>query len=175
MMKNLILIALFTSSVEFSQVPSLELTPKGIEPAIINTNMLTASKLYEKTINWLEKNYENPDDVIVANLENKELTIKAVEPKVWTPNRIGTDTNYDMEYTLKIEFKDSRYKIVYELGNFEKNGVQLSTSYKDLFKKFDGSVKYNYDGAVAGIEKKFNEKTLSLYNFIMGISNGEDW
>jgi len=53
--------------------------------------------------------------------------------------------------------------------------VQLSTSYKDLFKKFDGSVKYNYDGAVAGIEKKFNEKTLSLYNFIMGISNGEDW
>ncbi len=174
-MKNLILIVLFTSSVAFSQVPKLELTPKGMEPAIINTNVIPASKLYEKTVAWIEKNYENPDDVIVANLENKELTIKAVEPKVWTPNRIGLDTNYNMEYTLKIEFKDSRFKVSYNLGNFEKNGTQLSTSYKDLFKKFDGSVKYNYDGAVAGIEKKLNEKTESLYNFIMGISNGEDW
>lgn len=174
-MKNLILIALFTSTLAFSQVPKLELTPKGMEPIIINTDVIPASNLYTKTITWLEDNYENPDDVIVANLENKELAIKAVEPKVWVTNRIGIDANYDMEYTLKIEFKDGRYKVFYELGNFVKDGNNLTTSYKDLFKKFDGSIKYNYEGAVAGIEKKLNEKTESLYNFIMGISNSEEW
>ncbi|NQW37135.1 MAG: DUF4468 domain-containing protein [Flavobacteriales bacterium] len=174
-MKNLILIALLTSSVAFSQVPKLELTPKGIEPVIVNANMIPASNIYAKTIEWIEANYDNPDDMIVANLENKELSLKVIEPKVWVSNRIGTDNNYDMEYTLKIEFKDGRYKISYNLGNFEKNGTRLTTTYKDLFKKFDGSVKYNYDGAVSGIEEKLNEKTTSLYNHIMGIDNGEDW
>ena len=137
--------------------------------------MIPASNIYAKTIEWIEANYDNPDDMIVANLENKELSLKVIEPKVWVSNRIGTDNNYDMEYTLKIEFKDGRYKISYNLGNFEKNGTRLTTTQKDLFKKFDGSVKYNYDGAVSGIEEKLNEKTTSLYNHIMGIDNGEDW
>ena len=137
--------------------------------------MIPASNIYAKTIEWIEANYDNPDDMIVANLENKELSLKVIEPKVWVSNRIGTDNNYDMEYTLKIEFKDGRYKISYNLGNFEKNGTRLTTTYKDLFKKFDGSVKYNYDGAVAGIENKLNAKTQSLNNFIMGVNDGEDW
>ena len=174
-MKNLIILSLLVSSVAFSQVPKLELTPNGVEPAVINVAVMPASAIYAKTINWLENNFDNPDDVMVANIENKEISIKAVEPKVWTPNRIGQDTNYDMAYTLKIEFKEGRYRISYELGNFEVDGKKLSTTYKDLFKKFDGSIKYNLEGAVVGIENKLNNKTESLYNFIMGIDNGEDW
>lgn len=174
-MKKLILIALFTSTLAFSQVPKLELTANGVEPIIINVDVKQASAIYGKTIEWLEKNYATPDDVIIENIENRKIGIKDIEKTVWIANRIGVDVNYDMEYTLKIEFKDGRIKIDYTLGNFVKDGQQLTTTYKDLFKKFDGSVKYNFDGAVAGIEKKLNTKNESLYNFIMGVNNGEDW
>jgi len=174
-MKKLVILSLLISTVAFSQVPKLELTPNGVEPAVINVAVMPASAIYAKTINWLENNFDNPDDVMVANIENKSISLKAVEPKVWTPNRIGQNTNYDMAYTLKIEFKDGRYRVSYELGNFEVEGKKLTTSYKDLFKKFDGSIKYGLDGAVVGIENKLNDKTESLYNFIMGIDNGEDW
>ncbi|NQW36351.1 MAG: DUF4468 domain-containing protein [Flavobacteriales bacterium] len=174
-MKKLILISLFTSTIAFSQVPKLELTSKGIEPVIINVDMKQASAIYAKTIEWLENSYEKPDDVIFENVENRKLGIKDVEKTVWIANRIGVDVNYDMEYTLKIEFKDDRIRISYELGSFLKDGKKLTTNYKDLFKKFDGSVKYNYDGAVAGIENKLNAKTQSLNNFIMGVNDGEDW
>jgi len=174
-MKNLIILSLLVSTFAFGQVPKLELTRNGVEPAVINVDIITASDIYARTLRWLEDNFDNPDNVIVANLENKELSIKAVEPKVWTPTRIGEDTDYGIEYTLKIEFRDGRYKVTYNLGNFEKDGKKLSTTYKDLFKKFDGSVKHNYDAAVAGIESKLNKKTESLYNYIMGNDNGEDW
>jgi len=174
-MKNLVIVSLFISSLAFAQVPKLELTPKGIEPAVINVDLVTAADIYARTIQWLENNFENPDKVIVANLEGKEISIKAVEPKVWTPNRIGKNTNYDIAYTLKIEFKDGRYKVSYNLGNFEKNGTRLATSYKDLFKKFDGSVRYSFEDAVTGIEDKLNKRTESLYNYIMGVDNGDEW
>jgi len=156
-------------------VPKIELTTNGIEPVIINVDVKQASAIYSKTIEWLEKTYQTPDDVIIENLENRKIGIKDIEKTVWITNRIGVDVNYDMEYTLKIEFKDGRIKIDYTLGNFIKEGQQLSTTYKDLFKKFDGSIKYNFDGAVAGIEKKLNTKNESLYNFIMGVNTGEDW
>ncbi|MCF6213539.1 MAG: DUF4468 domain-containing protein [Flavobacteriaceae bacterium] len=174
-MKKIILIALLASTVTFGQVPKLELTPNGIEPIIINVDMKQASTIYNKTIEWLENSYEAPDDIIFENIENKKLGIKDVEKTVWIANRIGVDVNYDMEYTLKIEFKNDRIRIKYTLGNFLKDGKKLTTTYKDLFKKIDGSVRYNYDNAVTGIEEKLNAKTQSLNDFIMGINNGEDW
>jgi len=173
-MKKLILITLLISSAAFSQVPKLELTAKGVEPLVLTVDATPASSIYAKTMAWLEKNYKNPDSIIVNNSENKELNIKAIEPKVWTANRIGVDSDYGIEYTLKIEFKDGKYRITYNLGNFEKDGKKLSTSYKDLFRKYDGSVKYSYGGAVAGIEKKLNKKVQSMYDFISG-NNSDNW
>jgi len=174
-MKNLIILSLFISSVAFSQVPKIELTPNGVEPTVVHVGIMPAADIYAKTVNWIENNFDNPNDVMVANIEDKSITIKAVEPKVWTPMRIGQITNYGLNYTLKIEFKDGRYRMTYTLGNFEIEGKQLSSTPKDLFKKFDGSIKYNLEGAVYGIENKLNKRTESLYNFIMGIDNGEEW
>ena len=111
-MKKLVILSLLISTVAFSQVPKLELTPNGVEPAVINVAVMPASAIYAKTINWLENNFDNPDDVMVANIENKSISLKAVEPKVWTPNRIGQNNNYDIAYTLKIECKDSRYRVI---------------------------------------------------------------
>ncbi len=173
-MKKLLLGTLLLSSVAFSQVPKIELNAKGIEPLVINVDIEPASSIYAKTLSWLEQNFKDPDKVIVSREENKELSIKAVEPKVWTANRIGVDSEYGIEYTLKIQFKDGKYRISYNLGNFEKDGKKLSTSYKDLFRKHDGSIKYGYNNAVAGIEKNLNKKVKSLYNFILG-KNSEDW
>jgi len=174
-MKKLLLGTLFISTIALSQVPKLELNAKGIEPLVVNVAITPASTIYAKTISWLEKNYDNPDKIIVSRDENKELNIKAVEPKVWTANRIGVDSDYGIEYTLKIQFKDGKYRITYNLGNFEKDGKKLDTSYKDLFRKHDGSIKYGYNNAVAGIEEHLNKKVQSLYDFILGKNSNNDW
>jgi len=165
-MKIFLIGTLLISSLAYSQIPNLELNSKVIEPLVVNVAIAPASVIYAKTINWLEQNYDNPDKIIVSRTKNKEINIKTVEPRVWTPNKIGVHSDYGIEYNLKIQFKDGRCRITCELGNFEKDGVKLSTSYKDLFKDYDGSIKYGYNNAVEGIQDHLNKKLKSLYNFI---------
>jgi len=177
-MKNILLSIVLLSSFAYSQVPKLELNATGMEPLVIVDAVSPASTIYAKTINWLEQYYDNPDKLIVSRTENKEINIKSVEPKVWVANRIGIETNYDIEYSLKIEFKDGKYRITYNLGNFEKNGEKLNTTYKDLFVKYNGNIKHGYGLAVSGIEDHFNKKVKSLSNFIAGNTTNKsnnDW
>jgi len=177
-MKKILLSIVLLSSFAYSQVPKLELNANGMEPLVIVDAISPASTMYAKTINWLEQHYDNPDNIIVSRTENKEINIKSVEPKVWVANRIGVDTNYDIQYSLKIEFKDGKYRITYNLGNFEKNGEKLNTTYKDLFVKYNGKIKYGYDNAVAGIEDHLNKKVQSLSDFIAGNATDDgnnDW
>jgi len=59
----------------------------------------------------------------------------------------------------------------YQLGNFEKDGVKLSTSSKDLYYGLKDCVRENFKEAVMGIENKLNANNESLYQFILSYDN----
>ncbi|NCP21113.1 MAG: hypothetical protein COZ76_05115 [Flavobacteriales bacterium CG_4_8_14_3_um_filter_35_10] len=172
MKKIFMLLFLANTLMSFGQDSKLKLGPKGVNPTNFILTNITTENTYKRTLEWLHLNHKNLDKIMEQNTKSNAIIIRgAVEHHVWTPLRGGKIDNYDIEYTLIIEFNQQGYRLNYQLGNFEKDGVKLSTSSKDLFYGLKDHVRENFKEAVTGIENKLNTNNESLYQFILSYDN----
>ena len=159
-----------------SGIPQLKLTPAGVEPVVVPVEGKTATELYQKTLNWVQLTWKNPDMVLKAKVENESVRIEAFAANAWSYKSLGIPMSYGMHYTVEIGFKDGKYRFEYRVGDFSADGAKVLYDYKTFWKK-DGTLRKAYAESPAQIDAEMNALNLSLYNYITGKSTTtkKDW
>lgn len=99
-----------------------------LKPMMVLEAEGTSKELYQKAINWVNETYKNPEEVIKGKVEGDYLRLEGFTSNLIRANVIGTIFYYDVRYTVKINFKDGRFK--YEISKMEQYfpASQYSTS-----------------------------------------------
>lgn len=88
---------------------SLQGTFKIIKPVLVLEAKGTPQELYNKTLNWVNETYKNPDEVIKAKIEGEYIRLNGFASNLIQLTGIGTDY-YDVKYTLEIRFRENRFR-----------------------------------------------------------------
>lgn len=72
------------------------------------------NQIYNKTIDWIKKNYDDPESVLITKINDEYLRFKG-----YKYSNIKYDTgifihNADIIYEFSIDFKDFKYKVTIE-------------------------------------------------------------
>lgn len=72
---------------------------------VIKKDSMSVSDGFNRIIEWVNKTYDTPKEVIKAQLENKYIRIKA------TKYIMIDGTSYNVSYSLTFEFKENKIKM----------------------------------------------------------------
>jgi len=162
------------TSVVFSQNKPLELTEKGVEPAIIKLDSLSASQIYKKVDGWIQTNYKNPSEVIKGNIENEMIRISGFQKDFFSREyKSGNIVFYDVSYGLTFEFQNEKMRVTFQPQTIKVDGSKVHFTEKDFF----GGVDINgnsYEGSVETYNLSLEKLLTSLTNYIKG-SDSKDW
>lgn len=169
-------ICLISFSVFSQNLPKLVLTEKGFEPVVYQVDSLKAPDIYKKVLAWIQITYKNPQEVLKANVENETIRLEGLNKGAFVRAfASGTKAYYDIAYTLEINIKDGKYRF-----NFTPNQITVN-SRKVLFyipDFFTGKADINgnsYDGCAISLESSVNSFSLSLYNYVLGKKENDNW
>tara|TARA_B100000989_G_C19443928_1_gene428615 strand:+ start:226 stop:831 length:606 start_codon:yes stop_codon:yes gene_type:complete len=98
---------------------SMQGTYKTIKPELVLKAEGTPQELYNKTLNWIEETYKNPEIVTKAKIEGKYIRLRGVISNLlvlYAP--LGGTEYFDVRYTIEIKFKENRFK--YEVIQYER-------------------------------------------------------
>lgn len=134
-------------------------------------------ELYKKTIEWINKNYNKPSEVIKAQVENDYIRFQGISSEeIYCSNNIVKVCS-NIKYDIEISFKDGRYK--FAVLGLENNGKDLRgiPHWSELnfinswthFKK-DGEVRKMYQDAINSVSGYFNNLSKSLYDYIYNLN-----
>lgn len=147
-MKNALLLLIIT--LPFASLSQTKgefvLTPTGLVDKADETKQFivqdypgeTKEQLYKKTLLYFTKQFTSPKDVI-SKVENESITINAIDDRIPVKGYSGS---FDLNYTLTVEFKDNKLRIIapsvnsitgYPNGNLIKIGVIGNPYNKTIF------------------------------------------
>lgn len=185
-----------TSSILFGQDTTPAQTPPptnftitkdvGLSPFIVvKTEGKTKEELYKKTIEWINKNYNKPSEVIKAQVENDYIRFQGVSKEKYCWDALVTFCN-DIRYEVEVSFKDGKYKFeVLSLEDYHVTGasglrVWGRINYKDSWTHFKntGEVRKMYADNIKQITAFFDELSKNLYDYIYNqndTAKSNDW
>lgn len=147
-----------------SAQPNVELDQYGKYQEVV---VLKKENLYNETIEWVGKQYKNPDEVIKSRTENEFVRIDGVSPE-----ENGIPGYY---YTIEIDFKSGKYRVTFQLGELFINYMNLPNwTYSSYFKK-DGTIKKLNMKKVERLTGDIKELILSHYNYLTTQEKRDDW
>lgn len=203
-MKKLLimLISALTPTLYFGQDATPQQTPppkqftitkaEGLSPFIVvKTEGKTKEELYKKTIEWINKNYNKPSEVIKAQVENDYIRFQGIEKDLFCWDALKTFCS-DIRYEIEISFKDGKYKFsVLRLEQYMKkyssdytrtiggNWEELDLVKKsNWFYKKDGNMRGMYKDHLPKIPLYFNNLNKSLYDYLYNqneTAKSNDW
>jgi len=94
-------------------------TPNGLKSSLDETKEYVvfeaegkaAKDLYQNTINYINKNYKNPDEVIKGKVEGEFIKFNTHADKVMALTPMGMKLYYDANFTTEVEFKEGKFKV----------------------------------------------------------------
>lgn len=118
--------------------------------------------IYQKTKDWIISSYRNPEKVIVLD-EKDVIKINGYQSKT------GLNPSYD--YTLKIDFKENRYRITFKILELQSSGY--TWTYNSYYNN-KGELRPANNAKVARIKEMVDDLLNSLNKAITS-SNNDDW
>lgn len=139
---------------------------------VISCEGKTKEELYKKTMEWISKTYNNPSEVVKAQVENDYIRFQGISKKEYCFKNMITVCE-DIKYQIEISFKEGKYKFdVLELQSGSKDKYGL-TSWNDIkFKKSwmyfkgNGEIRDMYKDTMPKIANYFNALQKSLNDYI---------
>jgi hypothetical protein len=173
-MKITFLFLIITFNVFSQNLP--DLTKEGFEPIIVDVENMSDTLIYQKTKEWIQINYENPTEVLKADIENKLIRINGFAINGFETKSIGIISKLDYSYTIEIEFKENKYRYSYIINQFFAGNKPAVYSFKYFFKA-NGTVKNSQKHCIETLYENANKTSLSLYNYITekADSKKNDW
>jgi hypothetical protein len=178
-MKKLVLLALFINTLGFAQEREFTFTKDGFTDFVItevpNKNQ---SELYKKALDWVAVTYNNPKEVIKAQIENDYIRIEGIKSSAICTKILLTTECDDTKYQIEISFKDGKYKFdVISIEQYIKpskyssiygwrDTVIASPGGASAFYREDGEIRSMYKYYPTQIPKIFNDLNSSLKDFL---------
>jgi hypothetical protein len=178
---------LLVSYLSFSQVKidslGYHLGEKGYH--VVDAPKKSATELYKKSLDYINKTYDTPDKVIKAKTENSYLRYRFFDGNMTSIKRGGIPINIGGYVEIEVEFKDNKFRVksfapelfvnpddVTNRLVFQIKGGMLTNSFYTNKLKLKREVIKN--GTKDKLEAYFNQTIKSFSDFI---SNGkkEEW
>ena len=160
-----------------SQVAKFEVNNfENIEPIIQYCDTLSSQEIYEKTSDWINLVYTNSDKVIDGKVENDFIRFSGIAKEIFIVNGANP---FDLQYTLRIDFKDNKYRLSLEsyafISHYSGGSFQLNYWIKGKGDRRKGTKMY-YKASQALIDE-INNINYSLYEYIIGKTKDkkDDW
>ena len=125
----------------------------------------TKEELYKKTVEWINKTYNQPSKVIKAQVENDYIRFQGIKSSLLCWDTMGVNCN-DIQYDIEISFKDGKYKFSVLLLKFPDNLNAINFSQAGMYFKSDGSIRGIYKKHLHKIPEYFDDLNKSLYDYI---------
>jgi len=110
-MKTIVILLTLLLTNTFSHSQSFKFRRDGTTDFIVKTvDSANVVEIYDKTIRWVKRNYDNPHEALKANEKYKMVRIGG---RLNSAFSLDGKINYDVIYTLEIYFKDGKYRIKY--------------------------------------------------------------
>ena len=149
-------------------VPEFKLTKDGIKPVVIEFDTsYSASLIYTRVKEWIALNNKYPKSVTRIDNENSLIKFSCYSKEAWKIKKNNVDYWNEMQYTFKVEIKESKCRITFASGE-----KRYKFWYND-----DGTLKERFKESEATFESTVNETLTSLYNHIAGTDKTptDDW
>lgn len=156
-----------------TKLDSLKITSNGVFPSegIKIKTTINSTYSYNRTLSWVNENYENPENVITGKQENKSLTIRGLKKSAYHKNIIGIEYYYDMSYHIYFQFLDSIIIYKIQIDNFYfKDSHGMTNTKEPDFKywfKNNNEIRDGYLKSKESLESSINENLYSYYNKIL--------
>ncbi|MCF8273063.1 MAG: DUF4468 domain-containing protein [Flavobacteriaceae bacterium] len=185
MKKCILLLVVLMSTICFSQkgndkkATSFTYDENGLNSNSITVDIkkLDKKELYEKALDWFDKKYTNPDEVITKKEKNDKIKFET-----FVNNAIcyGVGADYgceDLTYNIELSFEDKQYKMkILKLSYIDKKGKDIKMNLnKSDFHEQSGKIKDDYTKAPSQIETLLNNLNKSLLNYINGDDQEDEW
>jgi hypothetical protein len=176
-MKRIILLLVISIS-SYSYGQKLVLNPTGFEPVVYQIDSIKAPTIYKRAMDWVQITYKNPKESLKASIENENIRLEGFTENAFVRTfKDGSKSNYGLFYTLEINIKDGKYRFV-----FTPNQIVTDDKIK-IFRFgipdfFDGKADVNgnaYEGCASTLETSTNALAVSLYNYILGKKDNNNW
>ncbi len=143
----------------------------SIEPLIQEVDGKSAVELYRLTDEWINYNFYKATEVLSGSIENKMIRITGVTSSfsafLWN--------KYDLEYSIRIDFKEHKYRVVVEHLSTNTKGRYSKINFKEYLTK-EGEVKESNEKFVNKITNSLNVLNESLFQYITKQdSTFDDW
>lgn len=186
MKKLLFAIVLLVSVTSFGQETEFKFTKDGLTDYVVGeVPNKTAPEIYKKVIEWVNKTYNTPKEVIKASIDNDYVRIEGVARKALSIKvPLIPAATYDLRYMIEVSVKDNKYK--FDITNMEiytppsqyvsggwQNYNNISWIYKD-----NGEIRKPYSTFPTELETLFNGLNHSLKEYVNSsetIRKSDNW
>lgn len=161
-----------------------------LKPMMVLEAEGTSKELYQKAINWVNETYKNPEEVIKGKVEGDYLRLEGFTSNLIRANVIGTMFYYDVRYTVKLDFKDGRFK--YEISKMEQyfpasqysasQWISLMSNKEIVYKTANRKGKPKKDGVanLKAVKEYFENLGISVKDYMQKneaseTSSNDDW
>jgi hypothetical protein len=163
-MKYVLHIALFFFVTLSSAQTTIELTPQGFASIEMKTPDKPLDQLITASKSWAS--VYNKKGADVSEVTENSLTVDAKIVNAYYTYNVGVKYNYDIEYTLKIEFQSNKtYTMRISVKDIYTENIVVKTKTADFFTA-EGKVKDDFKDAKPSLENSINKVLKSYVNFI---------
>jgi len=155
----------------FGQAEKFDIQNGEIKPLVQPINGMNSDSIYIKSNEWINYNFRRADAVIGSSVDNKMIRFTGINPSFAK----SYGYNYDLEFTIRIEFKENRYRLTVENLRSGNNGTFANFNLGEYYKS-NGQPRKAYKDFVVGIENTLDNLNLSIYDYLTGkTEKSDDW
>jgi hypothetical protein len=144
---------------------SIEITINGVKPVSVSLPNLDIAMIYKKSLEWVEKSFDNPQEILIKSTDNQSIQIQSFQKDAFYYMGFGFKNEFDMVYTLEIDIQVNEVTLRFIPGQFSSGG-QNAPFTTELFFENDGSVNWQCKEAKPSLEKTMNEIGNSWLDFV---------
>ena len=157
---------LVITNINYSQTFSFN-TDGTADYVVFKADSLSAKDLYNKALGWINTTYKNPNAVIKAKIENQMIRLEGFERGAFSRTfKDGDKAEYDVNYTLTIEFQDGKYRVLFTHDKITVDGGQVYFKFEDVINNVPDRNGNGWPNAKAEYEKTVNHLLTSLSGYI---------
>jgi hypothetical protein len=154
---------------------------------VVHCDTLSQRDMFWKTIDWINKTYTNPNEVLLSSVEGDYIIFRGVGERMVSVMGLGSKIYFDVRYRIMVSFKEGRYKFDVEtLESYSTGSTSVPSGWYDMKINNVGETYYKKNGEIRDVWKSyeteipnyFNRLNSSLKNYILQnekTSKSNDW
>jgi len=171
----MVIMTLFTMNT-FSQ-ERFSFTKNGFNDfVVVEIDSCNQNELYNKTLNWIQKTYKNPQEVLLGQIQDEYIRFEGFQSSGLCVNALGMITCYNLKYQIEVHFKDGKYKFkILRIETYAPPTQYTRGGWSDfpigeidysVYYKKSGQIKPTYQYYPTNLEGLFNGLSEGLKSFI---------